>query len=408
MHSRAFPLFLLTLLASACSKDEASVASGPEGGAALDFGAFDTMVNDFIADHGLKGASAVIVHKDRGMVHLAGYGEYAEDRNYLVMSSSKIMSVGIMMRLADQGVLNVDGPIGNYVGSWDQAGKTSKPELTVAQLVSGSSGLVGIIDNLLYAPYACMSDAASALSVCASALYTADDAAERKQPDTEFHYGGAAWQLAGGVAEAASGKSWAELFQETYGPCEVPSIGYTNATALVSVTFQPDGGLSFGGIGYPMTFTGDTSTLPQTQNPSIEAGAYTNAEDYGKILLMHLRGGTCDGTRILSEGSVKAMQKDRVASYGGSTEQQMRTILTGADEAALAGALDFSGYGMGWWVDRTHPGVFNDPGAFGSASWIDVPRGYGGFIAIEGNVVMGADLIPTKAAVDAVFDAAKP
>jgi hypothetical protein len=102
------------------------------------------------------------------------------------------------------------------------------------------------------------------------------------------------------------------------------------------------------------------------------------------------------------------MQEDRVASYGGSTEQQMRTILAGASEAAITAALDFSGYGMGWWVDRTHPGVFNDPGAFGSASWIDLPRGYGGFIAIEGNVVMGADLIPTKAAVDAAFDAVKP
>jgi CubicO group peptidase (beta-lactamase class C family) len=365
------------------------------------------MMNDFIADNGLKGASAVIVDKDRGMVHLAGYGDYAKDRNYLIMSSSKILSVGIMMRLVDQGKLNIDGRIGDYVSSWDQAGKTSKPELTVAQLVSGSSGLVGIVDNIVYAPYACMSDAAATLPVCASALYTADDAADRKAPDTEFHYGGAPWQLAGGVAEAASGKSWADLFQETYGPCDVPSMGYTNATALVSVTFQPDGGLNFGGIGYPTTFTGDTSTLPKTQNPSIEAGVYTNAEDYGKLLLMHLRGGTCDGTRILSEGSVKAMQKDRIASYGGSTEQQMRTILAGADAAVLTDALDLSGYGMGWWVDRTHPGVFYDPGAFGSASWLDVSRGYGGFIAIEGNVVIGAGLLPAKTAIDAAFDAAK-
>jgi CubicO group peptidase (beta-lactamase class C family) len=405
---RVLPLFLLASLASACSKDDAAQAApGSDGGAALDFGAFDSMMNDFIAGHGLKGASAVIVDKERGQVHLAGYGEYAKDRNYLIMSCSKILSVGIMMRLADQHVLNIDGSIGDYVSGWDQAGKTSKPELTVAQLVSGSSGLVGVVDNLLYAPYACMSDAASTLPTCASTIYTADDAADRKPPDTEFHYGGAPWQLAGGVAEAASGKSWADLFQETYGPCDVPSLGYTNATSLVSITFQPDGGLNFAGVGYPATFTGDASALPKTQNPSIEAGVYTNAEDYGKLLLMHLHGGTCDGTRILSEDAVKAMQKDRIASYGGSTEQQMRAILAGADPAAIAKALDFSGYGMGWWVDRAHPGGVIDPGAFGSLSWLDLPRGYGGFIAIEGNVVMGADLIPLKEAADAAFDAAK-
>jgi hypothetical protein len=77
--------------------------------------------------------------------------------------------------------------------------------------------------------------------------------------------------------------------------------------------------------------------------------------------------------------------------------------MQGTDAATLAASLDYAGYGMGWWVDRTHPGVFVDPGAYGSDAWLDLPRKYGGFIAIEGNVLLGAELL-TK--VKPVIDAA--
>ena len=376
--------------------------TSPEGGeASLDFDAFDTAMSQFVADHALRGASAVLVHKDRGIVHTAGYGEFAADRIYLIMSSSKILSVGVLMRLADEGLLDIDAPIGDYVSAWG-AGKS---ELTVAQLVSGSSGLVGIVDNLLYAPYACQGLDTETLSNCATAIYTADDAADRRPPDTEFHYGGAAWQLAGGVAEVVSGKTWAELVEETYAACNVPTLAYTSPFSLVSFMFNADGSLDISGIGYPPSVNGDPSTLPVSENPSVEGGGYTTVGDYGKILLMLLRGGMCDGTRVLSEEAVERMQLDRIASYGGSTETQLRTILADADEATMALTLDFSGYGLGWWVDRAHPGVVVDPGAFGADAWLDVPRGYGAFIAIEGNVVLGAQLgAALKPVADAVFD----
>lgn len=396
-------LLSLGLFTAGCS-DESVNGANSEGGAEPNFTAFDAAVQKFVADHGLRGASAAIVEKDRGIVHTAGYGEFAVDRTYLIMSSSKILSVGVLMRLVDQGLLDIDAPIGTYVSGWG----TGKPELTVAELVSNSSGLTGIVDNLLYAPYACQGDATAALTDCAKAIYIAADSADRIPPDTEFHYGGGQWQLAGGIAEAVSGKSWAQLMQETYGPCQVPSLGYTNAASMISLTLAPDGGLEFGSIGYPKTVDGDPSVLPSTQNPSIEGGVYTTVQDYAKLLSMHINGGMCGGNRVLSEQAITRMRQDRIATYGGNTEQQMRLILTGADDAALQRALQLSGYGMGWWVDRAHPGIFVDPGAFGANAWIDVPRGYGAFVAIEGNVVLGADLaLALEPVADAAFDAWK-
>lgn len=390
------------LLAHACSNED---RGGKTDTAALDFTLFDAALSRFVTQHGLRGASAVIVHEQRGFVHSAGYGEYPANRVYLIASSSKILSMGVLVRLADQGALDLDAPIGTYLSSWGNG----KPDLTVAQLVSGSSGLVGIVDSLLYAPYGCQGNAATTLADCAKAIYTADDAAERVPADTEFHYGGAPWQLAGGIAEAVSGKSWAELVRETYEPCGISGVGYTNAAALMSYTPDADGNLSISGMGYPKTFDGNVDVLPTTENPNIEGGAYTAADDYGTVLLMHLRGGRCGDARVLSEDGVATMRKDRIAAYGGNTEQQLRAILSGLKGDALQRALTLSGYGMGWWVDSLETGVFHDPGVFGSAVWLDEGRGYAAFIGIEGNVALGAELaVAAKPAADAAFDERDP
>lgn len=368
--------------------DNGNDAGGSSGGiskADLDFKAFDEAVAKFLTDNSLKGASAVIVHKDLGVVHSMGYGEFAADRLFLIASSSKVMSVGVLMKLADDGKLDLDKPISTYLKDWDG----TKPDLTVAQLVSNSSGLTGLIDNPLYAPYLCQYMEGGTLSDCAKTIYTADDAADRKPPDTTFRYGGGAWQLAGGIAEQVSGKKWAELIDETYvQPCGTKSIGYTNQYQRAYTA----GGSTASGLAYPTFFMADVANLPMTDNPSIEGGAYTTAQDYGQILLMHLRGGKCGDNRVLSADAVARMQEDRIKEkYDGTTP-----------DPTLAG------YGLGWWVDREHKGVVGDAGAYGAMPWIDGPRDYAAIIILEDSATMGTALrLVVKPLVDAQFDAAE-
>jgi CubicO group peptidase (beta-lactamase class C family) len=366
----------------ACSGDDDDGSGGVDAGAEPDaeqpgeFDAFDEAVSAFVEDQGLEGASAVVVDRDGGQVHVQGYGAFDAGRLYLIASSSKILSVGVLMNLADQGLIDVDEPIGTYLE--DPFGE-GKPELTLAELVSNSSGLVSLADDPVYAPYLCQYLSAGTLSECAAAIYTADDAADRIPPDTEFHYGGGQWQLAGGVAEVTSGKTWAELIDETYvQPCGAESLGYTNQ-------FERSA------LDYPTDFGGDVANLTQTDNPSIEGGAYITVEDYGKLLLMHLRGGLCGDARVLSEDAVERMRVDRILEvYGGTT--------------GAGGSLE--GYGLGWWIDRVNAGVFMDPGAYGAIPWLDVERGYGAFIALEATSAMGGSLVEqAKPALDAIFDA---
>jgi CubicO group peptidase (beta-lactamase class C family) len=398
----ALGAFALLGLAGCGSDSKNSAGDGDGGGAppALDFERYDAAISAFLTDHGITGASGVVVHRDYGLVHLAGYGEYPADRLYLVASSSKVVSAGILMRLADQGKLDIDGPIGKYVSAW---GMNDKSDLEVAQLLSNSSGLVGLIDDPTYGPYICQYVDSGSLSDCAKSVFTADDADRRKAPDTSFHYGGGQWQLAGGIAELVSGKPWSDLVKETYvDPCDAPSLGYTNQ--YTKAAQQGAGGVS-AALSYPAFFQADVENLPVTNNPSIEGGLYTTAEDYGKILLMHLRGGTCGGNRVLSKEAVQRMRVDRILEkYNGSTA----AAAGAATMMDPSGSSPLEGYGMGWWIDRHHEGVFADPGAYGAFPWLDLPRGYAAFIVIEQSAGTGAQLWnQVKPALDEVFDSAK-
>jgi CubicO group peptidase (beta-lactamase class C family) len=363
-------------IAAACSDASPSAPDVPVNSAGLDFTAFDSAMSATLAAQGLAGASVVVVQKDSGIVHLAGYGSYDKNRLYLLASASKILSVGVLMRLADQHVIDIDAPIGTYVGGlWG----SDKASITVAEMLSNSSGLVGLTDDPLYQPYLCQYRHESTLTECARKIYQAADSNDLVPPDTRFRYGGGQWQLAGGIAEVASGKSWAELVHETYvEPCGTTSLGYTNQ-------------FSGGTRGYPRSFTGDPSSVVATDNPNVEGGGYITAADYGKILLMHLRGGMCGSTRVLSDSAVARMREDRIAEvYGGSTDKSL-----------------LQGYGLGWWIDRAHPGVVADIGLYGATPWLDTKRGYGAMILIEGNSALGAQLwVATKPILDAMFDAA--
>jgi CubicO group peptidase (beta-lactamase class C family) len=386
-------LSLLVLSVSACedTTDDPRGDAGHDHDAAaeaIDFSRFDRALQKAIDDHNadadegqkIAGASAAVVHEKLGVLHTQGFGEFDADRLYLIASSSKILSVGVLMRLADQGKLDIDKPIGDYLKDW---GDPKAAKINVAQLVSNSSGLPSLTEvsgaaSDTKSPYfsnLCQYQDTGTLQDCGKILYETEPP---RDPDTAFTYGGSQWQLAGAVAEVVSGKPWAELIDETYrSPCEVPSLGYTNQFG------------KSGGTGYPTFFDAKKENLPVTKNPSIEGGAYVTVGDYAKLLVMHLRGGTCGDERVLSKEATERMRKDRIAEYGGST-----------------GFPQTPGYGLGFWIDPTGK-VVTDGGAYGSFPLLDLERRYGVFIAIELTSAVGAGLgAAVKPSLDAIFDEA--
>ena len=324
-----------------------------------DFSGIAPIVQQFVDDRGLKGAGLVVVERDDGIVHQQYWGEFGPERVSLVASASKMIAAGVLMRLDDQGLLDVDAPLADAV-DWGSGNPTISP----AQLVSNSSGLVGLGPNPGYPPYRCQFLPQGRLVDCGERIFTTtDDDDDVIAPDTEFRYGGGQWQVAGAVAEAVSGRSWEQLLEEIYvEPCGVDSLGFNNQWT------------QFGPIGftYPAAFDADPSTLAATDNPNIEGGAYVTAPDYARLLLMHLRDGRCGDVPVLSPEAVARMHDDRIGDvYGGS--------------------VGGSGYGMGWWIDRT-TGRLSDPGAYGAYPWLDIDDGHGAYLVVEADTRTGTDL----------------
>ena len=338
-----------------------------------DFTAISPIVQAFVDEHELNGAGLIVVDREDGVVHEEYWGEFSADRISLVASSSKMITAGVLLRLDDDGLLDIDAPVVDAV-AWG----SGNPEITPAQLVSNSSGLVGLGPDLGYASYLCQFSPNGTLQDCGEAIFTTDaDDADVIAPDTTFRYGGGQWQVAGAVAEAVSGTSWADLINEIYvEPCGLETLAYNNHFTQLGVP----------GLSSPRDFDSDPSTLAASDNPSMEGGAYVTTGDYARLLLMHLRDGMCGDTQVLSTDALDRLHTDRVAEvYEG--------------DAASANP----GYGMGWWVDRGS-GLITDGGAYGSVPWLDLDDGFGAYLVIEENSALGQQLAaalydPVEAAV---------
>lgn len=73
------------------------------------------------------------------------------------------------------------------------SGDTVASDITRAQMLSNSAGMVGLLDDPYYLSYLCQyTMITGSPSACARAIYTAHDDADRVPPDTTFRYGGAA------------------------------------------------------------------------------------------------------------------------------------------------------------------------------------------------------------------------
>lgn len=105
---------------------QAPVDTDAAGTGAYDFSAIDPIVSEFVAAEGLNGAGLIIVDADDGVVHEDYWGDFSADRISLIASSSKMVAAGVLLRLQDDGLLDIDTPVAEVTG-WE-----GNPEITTA------------------------------------------------------------------------------------------------------------------------------------------------------------------------------------------------------------------------------------------------------------------------------------
>ena len=323
-----------------------STDSGP------DFSDVDASFQAFIDDRtDFDGISYVLVDAE-GIMHQATFGDHTDDTVVLLASTSKVPAVMTLMALQEDSHVDfsISEPVSTYL-----AYDGPYADRTVEQMVSNTSGIPGLRLLVGYGSregptiedfnHLCQFSAQPIFDFEACGQTLVQNELPTSQPaGSVYDYGGSQWQIAGVAASTVANATWNQLVDQYLGtPCDLEVFTFGNPWES------------------PTSFTGSIDTLAGMSNPNIEGGAITNMADYAKLLQVHLNGGFCGETKVLSEDSIASMQVDR----GGVV------------------ATNATPYGMGWWIREDLPGVYTDPGAFGAVSFIDVNRGIGGYMAID-------------------------
>ena len=339
---RLTSLAIALLMLAACSDSSNNASNNaPALPPEYNFDAVDAQFQQFLDDSPVfDGISVILADAQQGAVHQAAFGDHTLDTVVMLASTSKMPAVSLLMALHDDESLDFDIEAGieQYLPWQGVYGDRS-----TVSLVSNTSGIPGLAGLSSYGPHLCQFTSTATLNECAETLYTVEVPGSVPS-GTRFSYGGSQWQLSGAVAENVTNSTWGQAFEKYIGgPCELEVFEFGNMWSMLGA------------------WNGSPDSLRGQQNAHIEGGAITNLQDYAKILLMHLRGGRCGDTQVMSAESVAFMQVNRAGDLG----------------------VD---YGMSWWIapgDAQHNTIVYDPGAFGAISWLDMDRGIGGYVAID-------------------------
>jgi CubicO group peptidase (beta-lactamase class C family) len=307
--------------------------SGQAYAQTYNFRPVNTLINGFVGtDPGdlLTGASLIVIQNGR-TIYQASYGDYVGTQPRVsIASASKWLSALVVARLVESGRMRWTDTVADYFGS-DYPGATAeKGSITLGQLFSHTSGISGPPATCLGVQYK-----NTALDACAKSIL---GKALGWPPGTYFSYGGNSIQVAGAMAQRASGMPWNQLVQaELTGPL-----------AMTRTDF------------------GTNNNGTPFSNPIIAGGARSTSKDYANVVKMILQKGVFNATRYLSPESIAEMQLDQTQGVP-------------ADPDANPVPESY-GYGYGEWRNKINcsTGVaveVSSAGAFATSPWVNYKNG---------------------------------
>ncbi|MEV6675129.1 serine hydrolase domain-containing protein [Streptomyces sp. NPDC051162] len=256
------------------------------------------------AAHRVPGATlAVLVGGDvhefaSGVLHRGTGVEATTDSVFQLGSIAKVYTATLVMQLAEDGALDLDAPVVDVLPEFAVADPRATRAITTRQLLSHTGGLTCDFTH----------DTGRGDDCLARYVEAARGVALDCPPGTAVSYSSVGYNVLGRIVEVLTGLTWDEaLKQRLLGP-----LGLTRTMTL------PEEALAFraamGHLGEPGQ---DPEPAPAWDMMPRSAGPYgrviASAADVVRLAAMHLDGGTAqDGTRLLSPGTVAAMQRREV------------------------------------------------------------------------------------------------
>src|SRR5687768_12804052 len=200
-------------------------------------------------DSGYYTGSSIIIVKNNIVIYKRYFGNYDSRTVTFIASAGKWLAAATIAAVVDEGRLSWDDSVKKWLPSF----KDVKGNATLRQLFSHTAGYPA------YQPEGKRRDDYQSLS---EAVANIVDLPADTLLGTKFSYGGLAMQVAGRMAELATGKTWEVIFQEKIaGPLGMRSTHFT-----------------------------PVDTTPG-HNPMIGGGARSSLHDYARFLQMIMNEG---------------------------------------------------------------------------------------------------------------------
>ena len=317
---------LLTLSACAPGIRNSSITAGDLTSLTA---ALDQEMPGLLAAYNTPGATIAIVQNGE-LVWEKGYGLADRENNipatpdtvYQIASISKTVAATGIMRLVEQGKLNLDAPASQYLTRWKLPESAyNENEVTIRRLLSHSAGL-SVHGYPGYEPNATLPSLEEALSgQPLGPNYSVEVVAE---PGQAYSYSGGGYTLLQLIVEEVSGQTFAEAMQqEVIDPLGLEHTSFVWREDLRGQTAKA----------YDM----DGRLLPNYLfAEQAAAGLYTTAGELARFGIAHL-----PGQALLSENSLAQMQQVAIAIPANSAEG----FFSGMD-----------GYGLGWFIETLPDG----------------------------------------------------
>lgn len=291
--------------------------------------AMDTVLSQTASDVDFSFA----VERQDGRQYTFNRGASTLQTSYESASTSKLVTAVIILRLVEQGYLNLSDRPQDRIGTWPIGSSDSLYSMTLAQLLSFTSGLT--------AEPLCLNSGIADFETCVTNIANAN-AGNGITPGQQFYYASTHLQVAGLMAIKARGfATWQDIFAE----------------------FKTQTGL----------FPTAAYDLPSSFNPRLAGGMHWTGGEY-LAFLKALKAGS-----LLNAASMSQLLADHTAS---ATIVYSPTV-TGLGE-------DWH-YGFGLWHE-CQSATFNctagsrvsSPGAYGAYPFWDRGKGYTGIVARQG------------------------
>jgi CubicO group peptidase (beta-lactamase class C family) len=292
----------------------------------LDEQALDRYIQQEVVKNRLPGIAVAIVRGEE-VVYLKGFGYASLTRKtpvtpqtiFDLASCSKSFTALAVLNLWQDGLIDLDKPLANYIPEFRLAEPDVSASITVRQLLYQTSGLPGVFSEPL--AFFQGKDAMNQL-VAAMAKIHPDRA-----PGSSFEYTNLNYALLGALVERVSGVSLEDYFET-----RIFSLLRMNNSTLrpeaAAVKDRADGHqLLLGKV--------VTRNTPVYRSVAPAGWVMSSAEDMAKWLALNLNNGKIDGKQVIASELIEMMH-------------------TAGVECIRDG--EKTGYGMGWFVDKTEDG----------------------------------------------------